>query len=155
MCKKLHLQRKILSFSAQNSHSVQFFADKIKPFSPPITPTHYNIYNTTSQLPLPETTTFVIVSRPPSDRIPSAVRPPSRIFSSPTHNTYTITSKPSQNTSIPSIPAFLAFNPLKPPILVDLSQIEPKNATFLKLFRQNTCMVMIFVIPLHPLSRTN
>ena len=93
--------------------------------------------------------------RPPSNRIPSAVRPTSRIFSSPTHNTYTITSKPSQNTSIPSIPAFLAFNPLKSPILVDLSQIEPKNEVFLKLFRQNTCMVMIFVIPLHPLSRTN
>ena len=93
--------------------------------------------------------------RPPSDQIPSAVRPTSRMFSSPTHNTFTITSKPSQNTSVPSIPTFLAFNPLKPPILVDLSQIEPKNATFLKLFRQNTCMVMIFVIPLHPLSRTN
>ena len=177
MCKKLHLQRKILSFSAQNSHSVQIFADKIKPFSPPITPTHYTIYNTTSQLPLPETTTFVIVSRPPSNRIPSAaqsdsvrrpigfrpppdqipyaVRPTSRIFSSPTHNTFTITSKPSQNSSIPSIPTFLAFNPLKPPILVDLSQIEPKNEVFLKLFCQNTCKVMIFVIPLHPLSRTN
>ena len=156
---------------------MQIFADKIKPFSPPITPTHYSIYNTTSQLPLPETTTFVIVSRPPSnripsavqsdsvrrpirfrtpsDQIPSAVRPPSRIFSSPTHNTYTITSKPSQNTSMLSIPTFLAFNPLKPLILVDLSQIEPKNEVFLKLFCQNTCMVMIFVIPLHPLSRTN
>ena len=93
--------------------------------------------------------------RPPSDQIPSAVRPPSRIFSSPTHNTYTITSKPSQNTSMLSIPTFLAFNPLKPSILVDLSQIEPKNEVFLKLFCQNTCKVMIFVIPLHPLSRTN
>ena len=100
--------------------------------------------------------------RPPPDRIPFAARSdsvrrptPSRILSSPTHNTFTITSKPSQNTSFPSIPTFLAFNPLKPPILVDLSQIEPKNATFLKLFLQNTCMVMIFVIPLHPLSRTN
>ena len=93
--------------------------------------------------------------RPPPDQIPSAARPPSRIFSSPTHNTYTITSNPPQNTSIPSIPTFLALNPLKLPILVDLSQVEPKNATFLKLFCQNTCKVMIFVIPLHPLSRTN
>ena len=93
--------------------------------------------------------------RPPSDQIPNAARPTSRIFSSPTHNTFTITSKPSQNTSFPSIPTFLAFSPLKSPILVDLSQIEPKNKVFLKLFCQNTCMVMIFVIPLHPLSRTN
>ena len=93
--------------------------------------------------------------RPPSDQIPSAVRPPSRILSSPTHNTYTITSKPSQNTSFPSIPTFFAFSPLKSPIFVDLSQIEPKNEVFLKLFCQNTCKVMIFVIPLHPLSRTN
>ena len=156
---------------------MQIFADKIKPFSPPITPTHYNIYNTTSQLPLPETTTFVIVFRPPSnripsavrsdsvrrlirfrppsDQIPSAVRPTSCIFISSSHNLYTITSKLPQNTSYPSIPSFQAFNPLKTLILVDLSQIESKNATFLKLFRQNTCKVMIFVIPLHPLSRTN
>ncbi|WP_278889220.1 hypothetical protein, partial [Leyella stercorea] len=45
--------------------------------------------------------------------------------------------------------------PRKSPILVDLSQIEPKNSTFLKKFRQNTCTVLFFVIPLHPLSRTN
>ena len=32
------------------------------------------MYNTTSQLLLPETTTFVIGFRPPSNRIPSAVR---------------------------------------------------------------------------------
>ena len=32
------------------------------------------MYNTTSQLQLPETTTFVIVFRPPSNRIPSAAR---------------------------------------------------------------------------------
>ena len=32
------------------------------------------MYNTTSQLPLPETTTFVIVFRPPSNRIPSAAQ---------------------------------------------------------------------------------
>ena len=44
--------------------------------------------------------------RPPSDQIPNAARPTSRIFSSPTHNTFTITSKPSQNTSMPSMPTF-------------------------------------------------
>ncbi len=32
------------------------------------------MYNTTSQLLLPETTTFVIGFRPPSNRIPSAAR---------------------------------------------------------------------------------
>ena len=66
------------------------------PFFAPIPPTHYNIYNTTSQLPLPETSTSQprnlnfccpkpqllsscsvrrpIRFRPPSDQIPSATR---------------------------------------------------------------------------------
>ena len=100
--------------------------------------------------------------RPPSNRIPSAAQSDSvrrpinflHIYLVQSqyihHNLQTLTKHiHSINTHI------LAFNPLKSPILVDLSQIEPKNATFLKLFCQNTCMVMIFVIPLHPLSRTN
>ena len=49
--------------------------------------------------------------RPPSDQIPNAARPTSRIFSSPTHNTFTITSKPSQNTSMPSMPTFWRLTP--------------------------------------------
>ena len=100
--------------------------------------------------------------RPPSDRIPSAVQSDSvrrpinflHIYLVQSqyihHNLQTLTKHiHSINTHI------LAFNPLKSPILVDLSQIEPKNEVFLKLFCQNTCKVMIFVIPLHPLSRTN
>ena len=100
--------------------------------------------------------------RPPSDRIPSAVQSDSvrrpinflQIYLVQSqyihHNLQTLTKHiHSINTHI------LAFNPLKSPILVDLSQIEPKNEVFLKLFCQNTCKVMIFVIPLHPLSRTN
>ena len=46
-------------------------------------------------------------------------------------------------------------NGLKSPVCLDLSQLWTKNATFLKLFRQNSCTVRLFVIPLHPLSRTN
>ena len=114
-----------------------------------------NFYNPKRQLKSSCSVRRPIRFRPPPDQIPYAVRPTSCIFFSSSHNLYTITSKLPQNTSYPSIPSFQAFNPLKTLILVDLSQIEPKNATFLKLFRQNTCMVMIFVIPLHPLSRTN
>ena len=46
-------------------------------------------------------------------------------------------------------------NGLKSPVWLDLSQLWAKNATFLKLFRQNICTERLFVIPLHPLSRTN
>ena len=81
VCKKLHLQRKILSFSAQNSHSVHFFADKIKPFSPPITPTHYKyiIQPLNFCCPKPQLLSSCSVRRPigfrpPSNRIPSAVQ---------------------------------------------------------------------------------
>ena len=38
---------------------------------------------------------------------------------------------------------------------LDFGQLWAKNATFLKLFRRNSCMEQLFVIPLHPLSRTN
>ena len=38
---------------------------------------------------------------------------------------------------------------------LDFGQLCAKNATFLKLFRRNSCMEQLFVIPLHPLSRTN
>ena len=135
MCKKLHLYRKILLFYAQNSYSVQDFIGKSTPFSHQF-PLHiiiyiiqpHNIYNTTSQLPLPETSTSVIVFRPPPDQIPSAVRsdsvrhpigfrtPPDWIssavrhtsyaFTSISHNIYTLIPKPSQNTTITSIPLF-------------------------------------------------
>ena len=100
--------------------------------------------------------------RPPPDQIPSAARSDSvrrpthipNIFI--THSQYIHHNLQTLTKHIHAIYThILAFNPLKPPILVDLSQIEPKNATFLKLFCQNTCKVMIFVIPLHPLSRTN
>ena len=46
-------------------------------------------------------------------------------------------------------------NGLKAPVLLDLSQLYTKKAAFLKLFPRNTCTVRLFVIPLHPLSRTN
>ena len=112
---------------------------------------------------MPETSTSVIVLRPPSDRIPYAVRsdsvrrpigfrpPPNRIPSAVQsdsvrrpinflhiylvqsqyihHNLQTLTKHiHSINTHI------LAFNPLKSPILVDLSQIEPKNEVFFETF---------------------
>ena len=79
--------------------------------------------------------------RPPSDQIPSAVQSDSvrrpthipNIFITHSqyihHNLQTLTKHiHSINTHI------LAFNPLKSPILVDLSQIEPKNEVFFETF---------------------
>ena len=81
MCKKLHLYRKILLFYAQNSYSVQDFIGKSTPFSHQF-PLHiiiyiiqpHNIYNTTSQLPLPETSTSVARNLNFCHRVPSAAR---------------------------------------------------------------------------------
>ena len=111
--------------------------------------------NLKQQFPSSDSVRRPIRFRSPSDWIPSAVRHTSYTFTSISHNTYTLIPKPSQHTSITSTPSFQAFNPRNPSVFIDLSQIEPKNATFLKLFRQNTCTVLFFVIPLHPLSRTN
>ena len=44
--------------------------------------------------------------RPPPDRIPSATRHTSYAFTSISHNIYTFIPKPSQNTTITSIPLF-------------------------------------------------
>ena len=59
------------------------------------------------------------------------------------------TSPPSANGGISP------FSPANRPISVDISQFKPQNATFLKLFSQNTCTETIFALPLHSLSNDN
>ena len=81
MCKKLHLYRKILLFYAQNSHSVQHFIGKSTPFSHQF-PLHIIIYiiqPLNFRCPKPQLLSSCSVRRPigfrpPSNRIPSAVR---------------------------------------------------------------------------------